>query len=93
MAGVTAHEWDDAKSDAPQEIQNLQLALLKKAGIANRFWLTLTLSETAISFSRQGLKRKHPGLAPEDLDLLFIDYCYGPSLADRCRILRQKKFR
>lgn len=93
MAEIPVRQRNDAISDTPQKIQELQFALLKRAGMANRFRLTLMLSETAISFSRQGLKRRHPGLAPEDLDLLFIDYCYGPSLADRCRILRQEKLR
>jgi hypothetical protein len=93
MAEIPVREGDDEKSDTPQTIQDFQFALLKRAGLANRFLLTLMLSETAISFSRQGLKRRHPGLSPEDLDLLFIDYCYGPSLADRCRILRQEKLR
>ncbi|MBN2409869.1 MAG: hypothetical protein JXE07_09040 [Candidatus Aminicenantes bacterium] len=91
MAEIPVREGNDAKSDTPQEIQDLQLALLRRAGMANRFMLTLMLSEIAISLSRQGLKRRHPELAPEDLDLLFIDYCYGPSLANRCRILRQEK--
>ncbi len=93
MADMPVCEGADAKSDTPLKIQELQFSILKKAGIPKRLKLALLLSETAISFSRQGLKRRHPGLTSEELDMLFIDYCYGSSLAERCRILRQEKLR
>ncbi len=93
MVDFPVSEGDAGKSDTPQKIRDLQFDLLRKAGIAGRLKLTLLLSEAAISFSRQGLKRRHPGLAPNELDLLFVDYCYGASLAKMCRILRQEKRR
>lgn len=49
------------------------------------------LSEAMISLSRQGLKRRHPKLSPKELDLLFIEYCYGTSLAQRVRIQSERK--
>lgn len=92
MANFAVSEGDDGRFDTPPKVQELQLSLLRKAGIPKRLMLTLLLSEAAISFSRQGLKRRHPGLTPDELDLLFIDHCYGASLAKRCRILRQEKY-
>jgi hypothetical protein len=93
MADLAAREGDDGKSDTPAKVQEIQLSLLRKAGTPKRLMLTLLLSEAAISFSRQGLKRRYPELTPNELDLLFIDHCYGASLAKRCRILRQEESR
>ena len=78
-------------SDTPQEIQDLQIALLRKAGVAARVSRAFMLSEAMISLSRQGLKRRHPKLSPKELDLLFIEYCYGTSLAQRVRIQSERK--
>jgi hypothetical protein len=93
MADFAVREGAAGKSDTPPKVKDLQLSLLRNAGIPKRLMLTLVLSEAAISFSRQGLKRRHPGLTPDELDLLFIDHCYGASLAKRCRFLRQEKCR
>jgi hypothetical protein len=93
MAGFAVREGGAGKSDTSLKVQELQLALLRQAGIPKRLMLTLLLSEEVLSFSRQGLKRRHPELTPDELDLLFIDHCYGASLAERCRILRQEKCR
>ena len=78
-------------SDTPQKIQALQMELLRKASIADRFSRAFKLSEAMISLSRQGLKRRHPELSPRELDLLFIEYCYGTSLAQRVRIQSERK--
>jgi hypothetical protein len=93
MAEFAVREGGAGKSDTPLKVQELQLSLLRQAGIPKRLMLTLLLSEAALSFSRQGLKRRHPELTPDELDLLFIDHCYGASLAERWRILRQEKCR
>ena len=77
--------------DTPQKIQDLQIALLRKAGVAARISRAFMLSEAMISLSRQGLKRRHPKLSPKELDLLFIEYCYGNSLARRVRTQSEKK--
>jgi len=78
-------------SDTPQKIQDLQIELLRKASIAERFSRAFKLSEAMISLSRQGLKRRHPKLSAKELDLLFIEYCYGSSLAQRARIQSERK--
>jgi hypothetical protein len=78
-------------SDAPQKIQDLQIALLRMASVAERISRAFMLSEAMISLSRQGLKRRHPELSPQELDLLFIEYCYGTSLSQRVRIQSERQ--
>ncbi|MEW5900332.1 MAG: hypothetical protein AB1715_02590 [Acidobacteriota bacterium] len=91
MAKLQVREKRGGLSDTPQKIQDLQIALLRKASVADRISRAFMLSEAMISLSRQGLKRRHPELSPEELDLLFIEYCYGTSLAQRIRIQRAGK--
>jgi len=73
-------------SDTPQKIQDLQIALLRKASVAERISRAFLLSEAMISLSRQGLKRRHPELSPDELDVLFIEHCYGPDLAKKFQV-------
>ena len=91
MTELPVHEKRGGLSDTPPEIQDLQIALLRKAGVAERISRAFMLSEAMISLSRQGLKRRHPKLSPDELDLLFIEYCYGTSLAQRVRIQSERK--
>jgi len=72
-------------SDTPQKIQDHQIALLRKASVSERISRAFMLSEAMINLSRQGLKRRHPKLSPEELDVLFVEHCYGPELAQKFR--------
>ena len=91
MTELPVREKRGGLSDTPQKIQDHQIALLRKASVAERINRAFMLSEAMISLSRQGLKRRHPKLSPKELDLLFIEYCYGTSLAQRVRIQRERK--
>jgi hypothetical protein len=93
VAKLPVREGDGGQSDTPQKIQDLQIERLRKASVSDRISRAFTLSEAMISLSRQGLKRRHPKLSPGELDLLFIEYCYGTSLAQRVRIQSKRKHR
>lgn len=70
-------------SDTPLEIENLQLGLLRKAGAAKRFKITLSLTQQMISLSKQALKRANAGLSELDLKILFVKHCYGAEIAGK----------
>ena len=53
---------------------------------ADRISRAFMLSEAMINLSRQGLKRRHPELSPDELDVLFIEHCYGPDLAKKFQV-------
>jgi len=90
LAELPVREKRGGLSDTPQKIQELQISLLRKASVADRISRAFMLSEAMINLSRQGLKRRHPGLtpklSPEELDVLFFEHCYGPELAQKFRV-------
>jgi len=85
MAKLPVREKRRGLSDTPQEIQDLQIALLRKASVAERISRAFMLSEAMISLSRQGLKKRRPKLSPDELNVLFVEHCYGPDLARKFR--------
>ncbi|MCK4761689.1 MAG: hypothetical protein KAW12_05770 [Candidatus Aminicenantes bacterium] len=72
-------------SDTPLEIENLQVDLLRKAGAAERFKITLAMSQRMISLSKQALKRRNTGLSELDIKILFVKNCYGPGTAEKVK--------
>jgi len=71
--------------DTHPEAENVQLQLLRQAGIARRIALTWSLSQTALDLSRSALRRRHPTLSERERRLLFVGLCYGEDLANRLR--------
>jgi hypothetical protein len=71
--------------DTSPEAERVQIELLRKASPAKRFGLTRSLSQSLIQASRQTIKRLHPELSQEELDLLYIELYYGKDLANRVR--------
>ncbi|MFL5625587.1 MAG: hypothetical protein ACJ788_08325 [Ktedonobacteraceae bacterium] len=71
--------------DTSPEAERVQIELLRKASPAKRFGLARSLSQSLIQASRQTIKRLHPELSQEELDLLFIEFNYGKDLANRVR--------
>lgn len=71
--------------DTPLEVENVQVNLLREAGAAKRFSLTLSLTQKLIALSRQALKKSHPGLSDNELKILFIKNSYGVSTAEKVK--------
>jgi hypothetical protein len=71
--------------DTSPEAERVQIELLRKASPAKRFTLMEAWSQFLIEANRQNLRRLHPELSQEELDLLYIELYYGKDLANRVR--------
>ncbi|OQX21639.1 MAG: hypothetical protein BWK80_32680 [Desulfobacteraceae bacterium IS3] len=69
-------------SDTYPKAEKIQIALLRRAGIAERFSKIRSLSRTVIQLSRRAISRANPGLSKEESNLLFIRHHYGRDIAD-----------
>ena len=78
------HRFGALRDTAP-EAEKVQIELLRKAGIAKRFNLTLSLSQNVIDLSRRALKRANPHLNESELKILFLSNCYGRELAEKVK--------
>lgn len=81
---VNNHRFGGLKDTSP-EAEKVQIELLRKAGTAKRFNITLSLSQTAIDLARRALKRANPHLNEFELKILFLSNCYGRELAEKVK--------
>ncbi|MHB9029338.1 MAG: hypothetical protein ACYC9O_11275 [Candidatus Latescibacterota bacterium] len=72
-------------SDTDPKAEEFQIALLRRATVAERFALTRSLSRTVMQLSRRAIARANPGLSEQELDILFVKYHYGDQLAEKLR--------
>jgi hypothetical protein len=72
-------------NDTAPEAEKVQIELLRKAGTAKRFNITLSLSQTVIDLARRALKRANPHLNEFELKILFLSNCYGRELAEKVK--------
>ncbi len=72
-------------SDTQPAAEKVQIELLRRAGVARRFALAASLTETAIGLCRRSLRRRHPGASEAEIALLFVSLNYGDDLAHRLR--------
>lgn len=66
-------------------MEEVQLALLRKASIAERISLMRSLTKTAFYLSHRAIRRANPTLSEQEVDLLFVKYHYGEDLMRRLR--------
>jgi hypothetical protein len=71
--------------DTPLQVENVQVNLLREAGAAKRFSITLSLTQKIIALSKQALKKANPGLSDNDLKILFVKNSYGISTAEKVK--------
>jgi hypothetical protein len=71
--------------DTSPEAHRVQLDLLRKATPAKRASLARSLSRFTMRLSRSALRRARPEASERDIDLAFVELCYGRDLAERLR--------
>lgn len=74
--------FDQALSDTPPEVEQIQINLLRQAGQARRTQLMLSLSQSMFELSWQNLQKVSPYLSETELKVKFVELLYGPALAD-----------
>ena len=72
-------------SDTDPEAERVHLKLLRAASPSRRLQLALSLSQTVIDLSREGLASRHPDASAEELGLRFVALHYGSQLAEEVR--------
>lgn len=80
-----------AGGDTSRDALRAQFAALRRIPPARRLALMDDLTRLARSLSREGLKRRHPGLAGEQIDELFFALVLGQDLA--ARVLEHRRNR
>jgi hypothetical protein len=78
-------------SDTSPEVEKVQMDLLRKMSIAQRFGRVRDWTRMLVQLSRDGLARANPGLDGRELDLLWVEYQYGRDLAVRLREYLEKR--
>ena len=71
--------------DTHPDAEQVQISLLRQASAAERIARACSLSETVIQLSRRAIRRANPKLNEQELNLLFVEYCYGKELSDCVR--------
>jgi hypothetical protein len=79
MAGV------EPLTDTDPETARVQMDLLRRASPARRLRLALSLSQSVLTLSRDGIARRLPGAGPREVGLEFVRLHYGEELADELR--------
>src|SRR5438105_969216 len=67
--------------DTSPEMEQVQINLLRQAGLARRFRLLRSLTATTRRLSWQALSRTRPGLTIAQRQLFFAELLYGNDLA------------
>jgi hypothetical protein len=71
--------------DTHPDAERVQIELLRRATIAQRFHLVRSLTATTRRLAWQAIREANPGASDQEVDLLFVRVHYGPDLADRLR--------
>lgn len=71
--------------DTTPDAARMQIELLRRATPAQRFYLTRSLSQTAIELARRALRRRMPGASETEVNLAFVALWYGKDLAEKVR--------
>lgn len=69
--------------DTSRDALRVQYAGLRRIPPARRLALMDDLTRLARSMSREGLKRRHPGLSEPELEALFLELTLGAELAGK----------
>ena len=71
--------------DTNPDAEHMHISLLRKAGIARRFELACSFSNTIMELSRQAIKDRNPELTERETELRIVALFYGDDLARRLR--------
>jgi hypothetical protein len=77
--------------DTRARIEEIQISLLKKQSVAEKFAHVCSLSRTTIQLSKRAIARKNRDFDDEQINLLFIGLQYGNDLANRIHAYLNKK--
>ena len=88
---TTARGSTSIDVDTSRDALRAQYRALRRITPSRRLALMDDLTRLARSMSREGLRRRHPGLADAELDALFFELVLGPDLA--AKVLEHRRVR
>ncbi|OIP30599.1 MAG: hypothetical protein AUK47_24765 [Deltaproteobacteria bacterium CG2_30_63_29] len=71
--------------DTHPEVERVQLELLRRASVAQRFARVRSLSMMTFQLAFRALERANPALSQDELFVLFVKLHHGESLAAKLR--------
>ncbi|MCS7282430.1 MAG: hypothetical protein RMK65_06455 [Anaerolineae bacterium] len=71
--------------DTTPEAARVQMELLRRATVAQRFRPTRSLSQMAMELARRALRRRMPEASETEVNLAFVALWYGQDLAEELR--------
>jgi hypothetical protein len=72
-------------SDTHPDAEKVQIELLRRATPEQRLRIAINLTATVVNLSRRTIATLNPELSPEELNLKWVELCYGKELASRLR--------
>ena len=72
-------------ADTDPDADRVQIELLRRASVARRAQMALSLSAQVISLARAAIRRAMPDATEEEIGLRFVELNYGPVLAAEMR--------
>ncbi|MGD0654849.1 MAG: hypothetical protein ABSA16_10930 [Thermoguttaceae bacterium] len=72
-------------TDTHPEAERVQIELLRKKTVSERFALVRSLTAFTIDLSRRAIARANPDLSPDELRIKYIELVYGKELSQRVR--------
>ena len=72
-------------SDTNQAAEQVQIVLLRQAGMMRRIALAAEMTRFAIDGASMALRRRYPTADEREISLLFVEQQYGAVLAQRLR--------
>ena len=68
-------------ADTDRDAERVQIELLRRAGVARRAAMALSLSAQVIGLARRAIRRSLPEATEEEVALRFVELHYGRELA------------
>ena len=72
-------------NDTSLKAEQVQINLLRAAGVARRVELVRSVSGSVIDMSRRAIARRHPDWSEVEVKVEFVKLNYGEAIADRVR--------
>lgn len=72
-------------NDTSLKAEQVQINLLRVAGVARRVELVRSVSSSVIEMSRRAIARCHPDWSEVEVKVEFVKLNYGEAIADRVR--------
>jgi hypothetical protein len=72
-------------SDTHPDAERVQVELIRKKTISERFAMVRSLTAFTIDLSRRAIAKANPNLSPQELQIKYIEMFYGIELARRVR--------